>query len=238
LNLGTLFLTQISFSTALAAGLLSFFTPCVLPLIPAWLVLLTGLTFDELVALERHRWGFTRLFWPTLFFGLGFTIVFTLLGAAAGLAGELLKNYGQWLHYLAGVLMIFFGLYLLDLISPSFLLREHRARLSRRPIGLLGSFVVGLGFAAGWTPCVGPILSAILALAAAEASSGKGARLLAVYSLGLALPFLGFSLLWGAGLSLLVRTQPLMHRLNQVLGLILIALGLLVLTGHLNVAVS
>ena len=238
MNLGTLFVQNVGYWAAFSAGILSFFSPCVLPLIPAWLTLVTGLSFDELAAAEKKRFGFVKLLGPTLLFVLGFTLVFSLMGAAAGLAGEFLTKYSHLVRYLAGALMIVFGLYLLGLISPAFLMRERRVDFQRRPLGLIGSFVVGMGFAAGWTPCVGPILSGILAMAAYEQSADMGFRLLVVYSLGLGLPFLAFSALWGGALTFMARMQPLVKWSGRVLGGLLIVLGILVISGRLNAGIA
>lgn len=238
MNLGALFTQNIGYWAAFSAGIISFFSPCVLPLIPAWLTLVTGLSFDELVATEKKRFGFVKLLGPTFLFVLGFTAVFSLMGAAAGLAGEFFNNYSHLIRYLAGALMIVFGLYLVGAISPSFLMKEKRVDIQRRPLGLAGSFVVGMGFAAGWTPCVGPILSGILAMAAYEQSVGKGFYLLVVYSLGLGLPFLVFSALWGGALSFMSRIRPLVKWSSRVLGGLLIILGILVISGRLNAGLS
>lgn len=237
MNLGTLFLNHVGYSAAFTAGLLTFFTPCVLPLIPAWLTLASGLSFEELAAAERKRFGFLKLLPPTVLFVLGFAAVFSLMGAAAGLAGEFLASYGHILRYLTGIFLIFFGLYLTGLISPTFLMREKRADIRRRPLGLAGSLLVGMGFAAGWTPCVGPVLAAILAMAAYEQSAQAGFQLLAVFSLGLGLPFMAVSMVWGAALSLMAKFRPIVRRANLVLGILMIAIGLVVLTGKLNVGI-
>jgi len=237
-NLGTLFVQNVGYWAAFSAGLLSFFSPCVLPLIPAWLTLVTGLSFDELAAAEKKRFGFVKMLGPTLLFVLGFTLVFSLMGAAAGLVGELLNQYSHLVRYVAGALMIVFGLYLLGVISPAFLMKERRADLQRRPLGLAGSFLVGMGFAAGWTPCVGPILGGILAMAAYEQSADMGLRLLVVYSLGLGLPFLAVSALWGGALSFMSRVRPVVKWSGRVLGGLLIILGILVISGRLNAGLS
>jgi len=232
LNLSTLVLNQVDLGSAFLAGLAIFFTPCVLPLIPAWLVLVTGLSFEELSATGARR-PFSALFWPTLFFVAGFTAVFTLLGLAAGFLGEVLQSQAWLLRGAAGVLMIFFGASLAGFIAPGFLSRERRINLTRRPLGLAGAFVVGLGFAAGWTPCVGPVLASILALAATESSAAEGAGLLAVFGLGLGVPFLVLSGAWGKGLAWMARVRPLAGRAGRILGLGLMVLGLVVLTGNL-----
>ncbi|GHV56602.1 cytochrome C biogenesis protein CcdA [Deltaproteobacteria bacterium] len=235
MNLGALFLNHVDFGAAFAEGLLTFFSPCVLPLVPAWLALVTGLSFDELAAEGRRGPAWTgALFWPTLLFVLGFVAVFASLGAAAGFLGDLLRSHARLLRWVTGALMIFFGCCLAGFVSPAFLMRERRAEMTRRPLGLAGSFAAGLVFAAGWTPCVGPALASILALAAAESSAGQGAGLLAVYGLGLGLPFLALASAWGAGLTFLARIRPLARRAGQVMGAGLIIMGLLVLTGIID----
>ncbi len=238
MNLGTLVLAHVGYGAAFLAGLASFISPCVLPLIPAWLTLVTGLSFEDLASDQRKGLASLKLFWPTLLFVLGFAFVFCALGAAAGWAGELLRNYGHFLRYITGALMIFFGLYLAGILVPSFLAQEKRADIRRRPLGLAGAFVVGMGFAAGWTPCVGPALGGILALAASEQSAGLGLRLLAVYSLGLWLPFILLSLAWGTVWGFLCRVRPVERWSGRILGIFLMVLGVLLISGHLNLGLS
>lgn len=228
----------VTYGAAFMAGLASFISPCVLPLIPAWLTLATGLSYEQLTEEKPGRLGFLKMFAPTLFFVLGFSAVFCALGVAAGLAGDLLRENSGILRWLAGLFMIFFGLYLTGIINPSFLMREKRADIRHKPLGLAGSFVVGLGFAAGWTPCVGPVLASILALAAYEQSASQGLGLLAVYSLGLGLPFLLVSLGWGAAWSFLGRLKPVLKWSGRIMGGLLIVLGLLVISGRLSLGLS
>lgn len=235
MNLATILaISDVSYWAAFSAGVVSFFSPCVLPLLPAWLTLVTGLNLEEIKAADQKGRAWLKILPPSLLFVLGFSLVYCLMGAAAGYIGELLRNYGHYLRYMAGIFMIFFGLYLTGLISPLFLMRERRAQMSRRPLGLLGSFIVGMGFAAGWVPCQGPILGSILALAAVEQSATQGLRLLGVYSLGLGLPFLVFSLAVGKTLSLIAWARPILNRSGQVMGVLLIILGLLLISGFLN----
>ncbi len=171
-------------AVAFAAGLLSFLSPCVLPLIPSYVGFLTGMTVEEV---ERRRW--TALL-HGVWFVAGFSLVFILLGAAASAVGNVLRDYQVWLGRIGGVLLILFGAYLLGILRPAFLMREWRIQLARKPIGYFGSGVVGFTFGAAWTPCIGPILGGILTLAATQAGLGRGVLLLAVYALGLAIPFL------------------------------------------------
>lgn len=237
MNLGALFVEGVSFGAAFIAGFLTFFTPCILPLIPAWLTLVTGLSFDEMAAENSPKtlWGLFRFFPATLFFVIGFSLVFCALGAAAGSLGAFFKNYDYILRYLAGIFLLFFGLYLVGLISPKFLMQERRADLKRRPaLGLLGSLIVGMAFAAGWTPCVGPVLTAILVLAAFEQSAEMGIKLLVTFSAGLGLPFLIFSLIWGTALRSLKRLRPVAATVNKVLGVLMLIMAALILSDRLN----
>lgn len=225
---------DVTYWMAFLAGLGSFLSPCVLPLIPAWLTLATGLSYEELAGENKDRLGFMKMFAPTLLFVLGFSLVFCLLGVAAGLVGELLTKYRHVLSYVSGAFIIFFGLYLTGLISPAFLMREKRVDIRHRPLGLAGSFVVGLGFAAGWTPCIGGALTPILFMAANEQSGSQGLRLLGVYCLALGLPFLLVSLSWGAAWSVLSRLRPVIKWSGKVMGGLMIVLGILVMGGWLN----
>lgn len=235
MNFGALFLNEVSFGAAFGAGFLTFFTPCILPLIPAWLTLVTGLSFDEMAEADKKPLGFLQIFPATVFFVLGFSLVFCALGAAAGGLGSLLKEYDYVLRWVAGAFLAFFGLYLLGIISPNFLMRERRADLKKRPaLGYLGSLIVGMAFAAGWTPCVGPVLTAILALAAFEQSAAVGFKLLMIFSLGLGLPFLIFSLIWGSALGLIIRLKPMVAKVNKALGLIMLLMAALMLSGYLE----
>ncbi len=167
-------------AVAFAAGLLSFLSPCVLPLIPSYVGYLTGMTVEEV---ERRR-GTALL--HAVWFVAGFSLVFVLLGAGASAVGGLLRSYQVWLGRIGGVLLILFGIYLLGILRPAFLMREWRIELARKPLGYFGSGVVGFTFGAAWTPCIGPILGGILTLAATQTGLGRGMMLLAVYALGLA----------------------------------------------------
>ena len=209
---------------AFAAGLLSFLSPCVLPLIPSYVGFLTGMSVEEA---ERHR-GTALL--HGIWFVAGFSLVFVLLGAAASAVGSLLRDYQVWLGRIGGVLLILFGIYLLGILRPMVLMREWRIQLARKPLGYFGSGVVGFTFGAAWTPCIGPILGGILTLAATQAGLGRGVLLLAVYALGLAIPFLVTAIALDRFLGWFQRFRPYIVWVDRVAGVMLIVLGILLVT--------
>jgi len=185
---------------------------------------LTGLTVEELEV--RRGTALVHALW---FVG-GFSLIFIALGATASALGALLLHSQVWIGRLGGIVVILFGLYLLGIVRPGWLLRERKVQLARKPLGYLGSAVVGITFGAAWTPCIGPILGAILTLAAAEASVGRGSALLAAYSLGLAIPFLVTALALDRFLVWFQRFRPYVVWVERIAGLLLLVLGLLLLT--------
>jgi cytochrome c-type biogenesis protein len=207
-----------------AAGLLSFLSPCVLPLIPSYVGFLTGLSLEQLEV--RRGTALVHALW----FVTGFSLIFVALGATASVLGLLLLRYQVWIGRLGGVLVMLFGLYLLGVLRPQFLLRQWQIPLAHKPLGYVGSAVVGVTFGAAWTPCIGPILGAILTLAAAQASVGHGVALLAAYSAGLAIPFLLTALALDRFLVWFQRFRPFLVWVDRVAGLLLLALGLLLVT--------
>jgi cytochrome c-type biogenesis protein len=213
-----------SLGVAVAAGLLSFLSPCVLPLIPSYVGFLTGLTLKELEV--RRGTALVHALW----FVTGFSVVFIALGATASVLGVLLLQSQVWIGRLGGLLVMLFGLYLLGVVRPRFLMRQRQIELARKPLGYVGSAVVGMTFGAAWTPCIGPILGAILTLAAAEASVGHGVALLAAYSVGLAIPFLVTALALDRFLVWFQRFRPYLAWVDRAAGLLLVALGLLLVT--------
>ncbi|HET7791377.1 MAG TPA: cytochrome c biogenesis protein CcdA [Gemmatimonadales bacterium] len=214
----------VSFAVAFAAGLLSFLSPCVLPLIPSYVGFLTGMSVEEL----EVRRGTALL--HALWFVAGFSLIFMALGASASALGGFLLGYQVWIGRVGGVLVILFGIYLLGLWRPAFLERERRFDLARKPIGYLGSGVAGVVFGAAWTPCVGPILGAILTLAAAGASVSRGALLLGVYAAGLAVPFLITALALDRFLVWFQKFRRYIGWVDRVAGVLLVVLGLLLVT--------
>jgi cytochrome c-type biogenesis protein len=225
-------LVAVTLLTAFFGGLLSFLSPCVLPLVPPYLCFITGATLDDLT--ENEAISRKRTMLAAFAFILGFSTVFVLLGATASAAGQFIRqdpDYFRYLTWIAGAVIIVMGLHFLGLFRLLFLNREKRYQQETRPAGLIGAYAVGLAFAFGWTPCIGPVLATILAVAAAEDSVGQGAFLLAVYSLGLGVPFLLAALGVGAFLGFLRRFARHLGTVEKVMGVLLILAGLAFLTG-------
>ena len=211
---------------AFLGGLLSFLSPCVLPLVPSYLGFVTGFTLDEMT--DRRKMAMVH---ATLFV-LGFSLVFVLLGASATALGRALNHYQEWVTRIGGVLILFFGLYLLGVIKPGFLSQEQRAHLDRKPVGYLGSVLVGIAFGAGWTPCIGPILGGILTMAASQGDFQQGMVLLGWYSLGLAVPFLAAAWAVESFLTVFQRYRKHMVWVQRISGGLLLVVGLLMISGQ------
>jgi cytochrome c-type biogenesis protein len=224
-----------SILTAFFGGLLSFLSPCVLPLVPPYLCFITGASLDDLT--ENQAISRKRTLFAALAFVLGFSTVFVLLGATASVAGQYLREHLPLLAQLAGVVIILMGLHFLGVFRFAFINREKRYQQEARPAGLLGAYAVGLAFAFGWTPCIGPVLATILAVAASEDSVGQGAFLLAVYSAGLGVPFLLAAVAVGKFLGFLKRFAKHLNIVEKAMGVLLILAGIAFLTGlHQNFA--
>lgn len=221
---------EVSVAIAFTAGILSFVSPCVLPLIPSYLTYITGVSFKELTdakAKGRLRWA-TML--HSLLFIMGFSVVFILMGASASYLGQLLIEYQEWIMKGGGVLIILLGIHFTGIINIPFLQMEKRFELRKKPLGHLGSFFVGVVFAAGWTPCIGPILSSILIYASTSKSFTTGVLLLTVYSLGLGIPFFLASLAFNSFLSAFDKIKRYMRWVTLASGILLIVIGILFLT--------
>ena len=216
----------LGFLVAFAAGLLSFLSPCVLPLVPSYVGFLTGMTLPEVTG--RRRVALTH---ALLFVG-GFSLVFILLGASATALGRALNYYQVWLQRLGGALIILFGLLCLGVFNSRLLSQERRLHLERKPVGYLGSVLVGMAFAAGWTPCIGPVLGAILGLAATSTDVSRGMLLLAVYSAGLALPFLVAAVAVDSFLDWFQRFRRFLPWVMRISGVMLVFVGILLVTGE------
>jgi cytochrome c-type biogenesis protein len=217
-------------AVAFTAGLLSFLSPCVLPLIPSYATFITGMSLDELTTAEQSRTRRAVLVHGGLFV-LGFTLVFLTLGASATFLGSLVREYSDWVGRFGGVLLLLFGIYLLGVLRLPGAGREWRVHLADKPVGYLGTVLVGIAFGAGWTPCIGPVLGGILTLAATTGSVGQGVGLLAVYSLGLAVPFLLATLLLERFLVNFQRFRRFLPWVSRASGALLILVGLLLITG-------
>jgi len=222
---------------AFSAGLLSFLSPCVLPLVPSYATFITGMSLDELESREGGTRARRTVFIHGLLFVLGFTLVFLALGASATFIGALLKFASRWVQAAGGILLILFGLYLVGLLRLPGANREWRMHLAEKPVGYLGTVLVGITFGAGWTPCIGPVLGGILTMAAARGSMtaqgtmGRGVGLLAVYSAGLAIPFLLSTVLIELFLSGFRRFRRVLPWINRVSGAMLLIIGVLMVTG-------
>ncbi|WP_337171584.1 cytochrome c biogenesis protein CcdA [Gemmatimonas aurantiaca] len=210
---------------AFTAGLLSFLSPCVLPLVPSYVTFITGMGLDDVSRARR-----TALLHATLFV-LGFSFIFIALGAGASAFGQLLREYRVWIARVGGVLMVLMGLWMLDVLRFGALQQERRVHLSDKPIGYLGTVLVGIAFGAGWTPCLGPTLGAILLLAANETELTKGITLLSFYSLGLAVPFLLSALALERFLGFFQKFRHNLGRVNRIAGILLVIVGVLMFTG-------
>jgi cytochrome c-type biogenesis protein len=217
------------------AGLISFLSPCVLPLVPPYLAYLGGTTIERMSddeGLDDAAWR--RIVLAALCFVLGFSTVFIALGAGASVLGQLVQTYKAELSFVAGLVIIVFGLHFLGLVRINALYREVRYHGDMSGASYAGSYLIGLAFAFGWTPCVGPILAAVLTLAANENSLGAGVGLLTLYSIGLGVPFLAAAIAIRPFLGFMRRFRPYMGRIEKVMGAFLIITGVMFLTGTIN----
>jgi len=226
---------NITFVGAFVAGLLSFLSPCVLPLIPSFITYITGLSFADLQAEHPTHKVRQQTIIHTLLFIAGFTVVFVLLGASATFLGGFMMEHMKILRKIGGVLIILFGIHISGLIPIHFLLGEKRVTVHRKPAGYIGSFLVGLAFAAGWTPCIGPILASILMVAATEETVTHGIMLLLTYSMGLAIPFFLASLAMHQFLIFFNRFKKYIRIFEIVTGVFLVIVGVLLFTNYLTV---
>lgn len=229
---------EVTLFGAFLAGVLSFLSPCVLPLIPSYLTFITGASFEELTGVEitqEHKRRIRMLtMTSSLAFILGFTTIFTALGATSSLIGQWLVDYSDWIRIIGGVLIIIFGLFIAGFLKLDFLQKDKKIHLTGKPAGYVGTYLVGMAFAAGWTPCVGPILGAILMKASLVGTASAGMRLLLMYSLGLGLPFFLASLSLN---SFLIYSQKLLKHMRLIMiisGIVLIVFGVLMLTDNIR----
>lgn len=224
---------EVSFAAALVAGLLSFVSPCVLPLVPIYISFMTGASVDRLRTGDESGLSEAAML-HSLFFVLGFSTVFVALGASATLIGQTLASHMTLLSQIGGALIVIFGLHYVGLFKIGFLNMDARFQLQDKPPGLWGAYLIGLAFAFGWTPCVGPILGTILTMAGGQESVGEGVALLSVYSLGLGIPFLLAGMALNSFLAFFTRIRHHLPKIEKVSGLLLIVAGVMIFTGDFN----
>jgi cytochrome c-type biogenesis protein len=219
----------VGLALAFTAGILSFLSPCVLPLIPSYITFITGMGFEDVTRSRR-----TTLVHALLFI-FGFSLIFVALGIGATALGSLLLAYRDWISRVGGVLVIIFGLYMLGVLRIGAMAKDTRVHLSDKPMGYLGTVLVGIAFGAGWTPCIGPILGAILTYASTSDDLSQGMLLLGTYSLGLAVPFLVSALAIERFLGAFQKFRKHMGTVNRISGVLLIIVGVLMLTNWFTV---
>ena len=225
---------DVSLGGALAAGLLSFVSPCVLPIVPPYLAWLAGISFDELKSETAGAEQRRRVIVAAIAFVLGFATVFIALGATASVIGKTIAQYFDALAIIAGILIIAMGLHFLGVFRIGMLYREARVQVDRKPAGPLGAYVMGLAFAFGWTPCVGPVLAAILFIAGSEGTALRGAALLGAYSLGIGIPFILAAAFASRFLGWAARFKKHMRKIEMAMGALLVVTGMLFITGQMS----
>ena len=226
---------HLSYIVAFGAGFLTFLSPCLLPLIPSFIAYITGISFSDLKGAGKRSEVRNKTIVHSLLFIMGFSVIFVLLGLTATLIGKALFQYQKIIRIGGGVLIILFGLYLMGILKLDFLAKERKFTVHAKGASFIGSFLIGVTFAAAWTPCAGPILGSILVLAGTKASVGAGAKLLSVYSLGIAIPFFLTSLLVNSFLANFKKLEKIMGVINIIGGIFLVTVGFLIATNYLSV---
>ncbi len=227
-----MFAETITYPAALLAGMLSFLSPCILPLIPAYFSFITGLSLDELT--QNKKETRKKVILSTLFYVAGFSFIFILLGASASFLGGLASQYSWIVRYLGGGIILIFGLHLIGLINIKGLNFEKKFHVKEKPLHLMGTFVIGMAFGAGWSPCIGPLLGSILIVAGNQETVLEGVLLLAVYSAGLAIPFIAISIFINSILEIMKKATKFIGVLNKISGILLILIGLLLIFDKLT----
>jgi cytochrome c-type biogenesis protein len=228
---GTILFMDLSGLIAFGSGILSFFSPCVLPLIPSYLIFISGISVDNYNEVLSSKYRKNVLI-HSIAFVLGFSFVFMTLGFSSSFIGNILSSYQTYIVKAGGLILIVMGLFYLNIIKIPILNHEKVIQLKKKPIGIFGSFIVGITFSLGWTPCIGPALSSILIIASTAENVFKGVYLLGLYSLGMAIPFLISSLLCNRLLDFLKRYGHLVRYSMKILGILLIIVGLLLITSY------
>lgn len=225
---------QISLFAAFSAGLLSFVSPCVLPLVPSYVSYISGLTVEQLADTTQRQRFRKAIILNSLLFIAGFSAVFIAFGASASLIGQMLITYQEYIRKIGGVLIVIFGLYLLGVLNMGFLTTEKRFHFRHRPAGYAGSFLIGVAFAAGWTPCVGPVLGTILLYASTSDALANGVALLTAYSLGLGLPLFLTALGVDRFLTYFKQVRGYLRGVSAVSGVLLVVVGVMLYANSLT----
>jgi cytochrome c-type biogenesis protein len=218
---------------AFTSGILSFFAPCVLPLVPSYLIFISGVSIDHLDKPKTTKFK-SAMLTHSIAFVFGFSLVFIILGISSSIIGEFLSAYQTYICRIGGILLIIMGLFILNLIKIPFLSQERVVHLKKKPLGFFGSFIVGIVFSLGWTPCIGPALSSILIIASTKESAWQGGYLLSMYSLGFAVPFILSALLFDQLLRFIKRYGFIVKYTMKIMGILLIIVGLLLATANLS----
>ena len=229
-----MFTQTVSFPAAFVAGLLSFFSPCVLPLIPAYFTFITGFSIEELTE-EYNSEIRKKVFLSTFLFVLGFSLVFILMGASASYLGGLMYTYKKLIRVIGGILIIILGIHLTGLIRIPGLDFEKRINLEKKPLHFFGTLIIGMAFGAGWSPCIGPLLGSILIIAGSQETVWQGVILLGIYSAGLAIPFIIMSIFINFLLIFIKKASKVLKYVNVVAGVVLIVVGLILVSNKLYV---
>ncbi len=229
-----MFTEVISYPAAFTAGLLSFLSPCVLPLIPAYFTFITGFSLEELTEYRNSEIR-KKVFLSTIFFVSGFSLVFILMGASASYLGGLMYKYRELIRIIGGILIVLLGVHLTGIIHFRGLDFEKRINMEKKPLHFFGTFIVGMAFGAGWSPCIGPLLGSIIIIAGSQETVWQGIVLLAIYSAGLAIPFIIMSVFINFLLIFIKKASRVLQYVNTVAGILLIIVGLILVTNKLYV---
>ncbi len=226
---------DVGFAGSFLAGIISFLSPCVLPLVPPYLAYMAGISLGEMSDDKRPPAVSIKIITTSVIFVLGFATVFVALGASFSYIGSYVTEYFDVLSYIAGAVIIIFGLHFLGVFKIGFLYREARFQVANKPLGYLGAYVMGLAFAFGWTPCVGPVLTAILFVAGNDADASRGALLLLAYAMGIGIPFIVAAMFAGQFMRFMGRFRKHLGKVEKIMGILLILTGILFLTGQMQV---
>ena len=228
-----MFAETVTYPAAFLAGLLSFFSPCIFPLIPAYFSFITGYSLEQLTGRDHRelRWS---VFFSTLAYVAGFSVVFILMGASASYLGSFLYGFKDAIRIFGGIIIIILGIHISGIFRLPFLDVEKKIHIQKKPLHVLGTFLVGMAFGVGWSPCIGPLLGAILVVAGAQETVGRGMILLAVYSAGLAIPFVILSITIHLILSFIRKASRVLRYVNTAAGVLLILMGILLVANRLT----